>query len=409
MKARHLASESELLNSGPPGAATTAPASSLATESLLTPPRSILGRNLTSPARPQLKIVILGPSLGASLGNGAASTYRGLVRELVTRGHDVLFLERADEESSSQTPRKAESGHVEEYLSLKELKSRHATAVREADFVLVASQIAEAADIGEWIIGHAQGVTAFYDLNTPQTVVKLRQNGAGPISTELMPRYDLYLSFTGGPLLNHLEDEFGLRMARPLYPAADARLFFPENTKQSWDLGYIGRHGNDSLPVLERLLLEPARRWKEGRFIVAGSSYPRSMRWPGNVKRIPQISPQKRRAFYNSQRFMLDIAPSDVAAVGYSPGARLFEAAACGTPIITEFWSGLDKFFTPDEEILISHSPDETLIYLEEISELERRRLGYRARERVLARHTSRHRAAELEGYVLELLRRSAG
>jgi spore maturation protein CgeB len=409
MKVRYSASESELLNPGVQGTATAAPASSLATESLLTPPRSILGRTLTQPARPQLKIVILGPSLAASLGNGAASTYRGLVRELVVRGHDVLLLERANKGSPSQNVRKAESGRVEQYLSAKELQSRHATAMREADFVLVASQIAEAADIGEWVVGHAQGVTAFYDLNTPQTVVNLRQNRAAPISAELMSCYDLYLSFTGGPLLNLLEDEFGLRMARPLYPAADARLFFPENAKQSWDLGYIGRRGNDTLPVIERLLLEPARRWKEGRFIVAGSSSPRSLRWPGNVRRTPRISQQKRRAFYNSQRFMLDITPSDVAAVGYSPGARLFEAAACGTPVITEFWPGLDKFFTPDEEILISHSPDETLIYLEEISELERRRLGYRARERVLARHTSRHRAAELEGYVLELLRRSGG
>jgi len=133
------------------------------------------------------------------------------------------------------------------------------------------------------------------------------------------------------------------------------------------------------------------------------------VRWPGNVKRVPQVSPQKRRSFYNAQRFTLDITPPDFAAGGFSPGARLFEAAACGTPIITEFWPGLDTFFTPDEEILISHSPDETLIYLEEISELDRRRLGYRARERVLARHTSRHRAIELEGHVLELLRLSAG
>jgi spore maturation protein CgeB len=141
---------------------------------------------------------------------------------------------------------------------------------------------------------------------------------------------------------------------------------------------------------------------------VAGSGYPRSLRRPRNVKHTPRISPQKRRAFYNSQRFALDIVPPDVFAMGYSPSARLFEAIACGTPVITEFWQGLDTFFTPDEEILVSHSPDETLIYLEEISEVDRRRLSYRARERVLARHTTRHRAAEVEGYVLELRRRSA-
>jgi spore maturation protein CgeB len=132
------------------------------------------------------------------------------------------------------------------------------------------------------------------------------------------------------------------------------------------------------------------------------------MLWPKNVKRIPLVPPARRRAFYNSQRFTLNITPPGAIAIGYSPSARLFEAAACGTPIITEFWPGLDTIFTPDEEILVSHSADETMIYLEEISELERRRLGYRARERVLARHTTRHRAAELETYALEVLKLSA-
>ena len=149
-------------------------------------------------------------------------------------------------------------------------------------------------------------------------------------------------------------------------------LFFPEYSKQTWDLGFVGRHSHDCLPVLERLLLEPARRWNEGRFLVVGSRYPRSLRWPGNVKRVTQISPQKRRAFYNSQRFTLDLMPPDTLGLGYSPSARLFEAAACGTPVITEFWPGLEAFFTPDEEILISHSADETMIYLEDISELDR-------------------------------------
>ena len=183
---------------------------------------------------------------------------------------------------------------------------------------------------------------------------------------------------------------------------------FPELAKETWNLGYLGGHSNDRQPGLERLLLEPARLWSEGRFIVAGA-HPSTMRWPGNVKRIPHVRPRNRRAFFNSLRFALIITPPQAIAIGHSPMARMFEAAACGVPVITEFWPGLDAFFKPDEEILISHSADETLIYLEEISELERRRLGYRARERVLARHTSRHRAAELEGYVLELLRRSGG
>jgi len=408
MKMRHSLSENGLSNGGFNGASTLDSVSSLATERLLTPSRSGSQRSAAKSARPRLNIVILGPPLTISLGDGAASAYRGLVRELVARGHEVLFLERGNENAIGQKMLKLESGRVEKYFGLKELKDRHASALRDADVVLVASQINEAAGIGEWITHHAQGVTAFYEADAPRTLASLTQNGGRPISTGLISRYDLYLSFTGGPLLEHLEDKLGLPMARPLYPAVDARLFFPEYSKHNWDLGYLGSHSDDCLPVLERLLLDAARRWPAGRFTVAGAGYPRSARWPANVKRTLQISPQKRRTFYNSQRFSLEITPPDVLAVGYSPSARLLEAAACGTPVITEFWQGLDAFFTPDEDILISHSADETLIYLEEISEADRRRLGYRARERVLARHTTRHRAAELEGYVLEIMRRSA-
>jgi len=404
MKVRHSPFNAGVLTGSTDGAATVESAFSLDTKRLLTPPRSLSSRTIV-PARPRLRMVILGPSLTSSLGNGAASTYRGLVRELAARGHEVLFLQRRGEESAGQKMQAVDAVRVEAYSGLKELKNRHAAALRDADFVLVASQITDAAGIGDWVTRHAQGVTAFYDLNTADTLASLGQNGHGSGSAALISRFNLYLSFAGGPLLDQLEDKLGLPMARPLYPAVDARLFFPEYSRQTWDLGFIGRHSNDCLPALERLLLEPARRWNEGRFIVAGSSYPRSLRWPANVKRVAQISAPKRRTFYNSQRFTLDLMPPDPLGMGYSPSVRLFEAAACGTPVITEFWPGLDTFFTPDEEILVSHSADETLIYLEEISELDRRCLGYRARERVLARHTTRHRAAELESYILELLR----
>jgi spore maturation protein CgeB len=343
-----------------------------------------------------------------STGNGASATYRGLVRELATRGHDVLFLERGGEKPGvSRDIRKPEAGRLEEYSSLKELKARHAVDVREADFVLVGSHIREAVEIGDWVTRDAQGATAFYDLDPVGTLENLAQDRAAYISAELIPRYSMYLSFTGGRVLEHLEEEYGSPKALPLYPSVDARLFYPMQSQAHWDLGYLGGYRADRQPALERIFLEPARRWKEGRFVVAGSQYPRSVRWPKNVKRIPLEPPARRRAFYNGLRFALNLTSLETIAIGYSPSARLFEAAACGIPVITEFWPGLDTLFTPDEEILISHSPDETMIYLEEISELDRRRLGYRARECVLARHTSRHRAAELEGCILEVLKRS--
>jgi spore maturation protein CgeB len=330
-----------------------------------------------------------------------------LLRELSVRGHDVLFLEHDLEGEAGRDLPKLPSGRSESYASVKELRDRFTDTIRDADFVIVGSHLNEGIEIGEWVTRTAQGATAFYDFDTAGTLASLNKNKLEYISPALIPRYQVYLSFTGGPLLDYIEKQYGLLMARPLYCSVDAMLFFPEPQELKWDLGYEGAYNEECQPILNRLLLEPARRWDAGRFVVAGAQYPRSTRWPKNVKRVPRVSPAKRRAFYNSQRFTLNLTPPSVLASGFSPNVQLFEAAACGTPVITEFWPGLDTFFKPDDEILISHSRDESLIYLEEISELERRRVGYRGRERVLARHTTRHRANELENYALEVLKLS--
>jgi spore maturation protein CgeB len=376
-------------------------------EGLLSPPRSLLGNKLSQSNRRPLKIVILGRSITFSPGCGHAATYRGLLRELTARGHDVLFLERALEGNGSDLPYPT-SGRTERYSSLKELKARFVSAIRGADFVMVGSHLNEGIEIGEWVTRIAEGATAFYDFDAAQTMANLTKGDVDYLSPTLIPRYQMYLSSTGGPLLDFIEKRHGSPMARPLYCSVDARLHFPEQHEIKWDLGCAGDYSQDCQPIINRLFIESARRWDEGRFVLAGAQYPRSLHWPKNVKRIPQLSPGKCRAFYNSLRFALNLTPPGAIAAGFSPNARLFEAAACGTPVISEFWPGLDTFFKPDDEILISHSRDETLIYLEEISELNRRRIAYRARERVLARHTTRHRAVELENYALEILKLSA-
>jgi spore maturation protein CgeB len=353
-----------------------------------------------------LKIVILGLSITSSWGNGHATTYRGLVRELAARGHDVLFLERDMEwYAANRDLPKPPYGRTELYSDFKELKDRFTSEIREADFVVVGSFVQEGIVIGEWVTRIARGATAFYDIDTPVTIANLASGAADYISADLVRRYQIYLSFTGGPVLQYLEEHYGSPMARPLYCSVDAMIYFPEERELKWDLGYMGTYSVDRQPVLDRLLLEPARSWRRGRFVVAGPQYPRSVRWPKNVKRFTHLSPAKHRAFYNSQKFTLNITRANMVAAGYSPSVRLFEAAACATPIISDWWEGLDTFFEPGKEILISRSAEETLDYLQRIPEIERRRIGYRGRERVLAGHTSRQRALELELYALEVLK----
>ncbi|HWI57760.1 MAG TPA: glycosyltransferase, partial [Bacillota bacterium] len=296
-----------------------------------------------------LKIVILGLSITSSWGNGHATTYRGLVRELTARGHSVLFLERDVEwYASNRDLPKPPFGRVALYSTLKQLKERFATAVRNADLVIVGSYVQEGRAIGEWVTRIAQGVTAFYDIDTPVTMANLSNGDLDYLSVALISRYQMYLSFTGGPILDLLEKRYGSPMARPLYCSVDTTLYFPEEREKKWELGYMGTYSEDRQPALDELLLEPARHWSQGRFVVAGPQYPKTIRWPRNVKRYIHLSPVKHRAFYNAQKFTLNITRADMIEAGYSPSVRLFEAAACGTPIISDFWEGLDSFFEPN-------------------------------------------------------------
>ncbi|HEX6533325.1 MAG TPA: glycosyltransferase [Gemmatimonadaceae bacterium] len=354
-----------------------------------------------------LDIVILGLSITSSWGNGHATTYRGLVRELTARGHRVLFLERdvpwyAENRDLPKPP----YGRTALYRGLGELRRRWADAVRNADLVIVGSYVPDGVAVGEWVTSTARGATAFYDIDTPVTLAKLRRREWEYLTPALVSRYDLYLSFTGGPTLERIERTYGSPMARPLHCSVDASLYAPMRTERRWDLGYMGTYSDDRQPALERLLLAPARRWTAGRFVVAGPQYPATIEWPANVRRVTHLAPREHAAFYSAQRFTLNITRADMIAAGYSPSVRLFEAAACGTPVISDSWPGLDAFFALGDEILVARSTADVLCYLRDLPEEARLAIGQRARRRVLAEHTAAHRAAELEGYAVELLAR---
>lgn len=351
-----------------------------------------------------LDIVILGLSITSSWGNGHATTYRCLTRELTARGHQILFLERDTPwYASNRDLPKPSFCRTEMYSSVSELKRRFASAVRRADCVIVGSYVPEGATIGEWVTRIATGVKAFYDIDTPVTLAQLERGDADYLTRALIPYYDLYLSFTGGPTLDKLETIYGSPSAQALYCAVDADLYFPEARPVKWHLGYMGTYSEDRQPTLAQLLIQPAMLWHGGRFIVAGSQFPRSIDWPRNVKHITHLSPAKHRSFYNSQRFTLNVTRDAMIDAGYSPSVRLFEAAACGTPIISDEWEGLEMFLKPGKEIFIARSAKEVLELLHDLPESQRAEVGRRAREKVLASHTGKQRAAELESYILQV------
>jgi spore maturation protein CgeB len=351
----------------------------------------------------RLDTVVLGLSITSSWGNGHATTYRALVRALADRGHRVLFLERdvpwyASNRDLAEPP----YGRTVLYGSLAELREIHGPAIRAADLVVVGSYVPEGRAVGRLVQELARGTTAFYDIDTPVTLAALRRGDCEYLSAELVPGFDVYLSFTGGPTLARIERDLGSPMARALYCSADPEVHRPSPGPPRVDLGYVGTYGADRQPALDRLLLEPARRRPDLSFVVAGPQYPASVAWPANVERIEHLAPREHAAFYAAQRFTLNVTRADMVRAGFSPSVRLFEAAACATPVISDVWPGLETIFAPAEEILLARTAEDALAFVADLPEERRRAVGERARRRVLAEHTAAHRAVALEGYVRE-------
>ncbi len=354
-----------------------------------------------------LTIVILGLSITSAWGNGHATTYRALVRALSHRGHEVLFLERdvpwyAANRDLPEPP----YGRTALYADLPALKDRWLTEVSSADLVIVGSYVPEGVAVGRWVTQVAQGITAFYDIDTPVTLAKLARGDEEYIAPDLIPRYDLYLSFSGGAVLETLKEQYGAPCARPLYCSVDPLLYFPAASaggqwQNRWRLGYMGTYSDDRQPGLNELLLKPAARLPEQHFVVAGPNYP-ALEWGKNVERIEHLPPHQHRDFYNQQHFTLNLTRSDMVRAGHSPSVRLFEAAACGTPIISDYWEGLDEFFAFDEEILVARTAADVVAYLHDLDADQRQLIGARARAKVLAHHTAEQRAQELERYVTQ-------
>jgi spore maturation protein CgeB len=353
-----------------------------------------------------MKITIIGLTISSSWGNGHATTYRGLVKELHKKGHEISFLEQdVPWYAGNRDLVNPKYCTIHFYTHIEDLKKNYSELIESADLVIVGSYVMRGTEVGEWICKAAKGIKTFYDIDTPVTLARLQENDYLYISHKLIPQYDIYFSFTGGPILEELEKEYGSPMARALYCSVDPEIYYPAaDTEIRWDLGYLGTYSEDRQPPLENLMLKAAQSMKDKKFIVAGPQYPKGIFWPENVERIDHIAPEFHCNFYNSQRFTLNITRQDMIKAGYSPSVRLFEAAACGVPIISDYWSGIDTFFEPDTEIFISRSFEDTRKYLKEISEEQRKEIGLRARTKVLALHTAAHRATELEKAVGELI-----
>jgi spore maturation protein CgeB len=349
-----------------------------------------------------MKITICGLSITSSWGNGHATTYRALARALHARGHEIVFFERNLEwyASNRDMPEPPFCGvHIyERWNDVLPLLRRE---LADSDVAMVGSYFPDAAGAISAVLNSAVPVKAFYDIDTPITVSKLRAGDAEYLSRDQVPGFDLYFSFTGGPMLRELECTFGAKRAVPLYCSFDPdRCRVSPEARFHCDLSYMGTYASDRQAKLEELLLQPAIALPDHSFIVAGPQYPPATRWPKNVKRIIHLEPKFHVPFYSSSRFTLNLTRKDMVEAGYSPSVRLFEAAGCGAAMISDGWPGIETFFVPGEEILMAESSSQVLSYLTNLSPEGARAIGRRAQERVLAEHSAERRAVQFEEFV---------
>lgn len=352
-----------------------------------------------------MKLTIFGLTLSSSWGNGHATPYRAIVRALGAAGHRVTFFEKDVPYYSAHRDLPApDYCKLHLYRTWDEVRALALKEADDSDVVINASYCPEGARIIDEVLDLSGPLKVFYDLDTPVTLARLREEQrVDYLRADQLREFELVLSWTGGGALQELRDRWQVRTARPLFGCVDPDTYCRESPRAEFEcaLSYMGTFARDRQEKLDKLFLEPSRRRRDLRFLLAGSLYPWDWQWGQNVKKLEHVAPADHPALYSSSRCTLNITRADMAQSGYCPSGRFFEAAACATPIISDWFEGLDHFFTPGEELFISHSAEDTLAALNEPQEALQKKAS-RARQRTLDEHTGTHRAQQLLRYCEE-------
>jgi spore maturation protein CgeB len=346
-----------------------------------------------------VKLVIFGLTISSSWGNGHATVWRALCQALARRGHRVSFFERdVPYYASHRDLYDIPCGKLTLYSDWAAVLAQAERDLADADVGMVTSYCPDGVAATELVLG-SRALRVFYDLDTPVTLEQLERGREvayiGPLG---LRDFDLVLSFTGGKALETLQTRLGARRVKPLYGSVDPDIHcrVPPVAQYRADLSYIGTYAEDRQETLEALFLKPARHLPDRRFLIAGAQYPPAFPWLANIFFVRHIAPPDHPALYSSSRLTLNVTRRAMVTMGYCPSGRLFEAAACATPILSDWWEGLDQFFEPSREILVTHGTDEALQALQ-LSDHELQRVAHCAHIRVLEEHSAERRAQQLE------------
>ena len=352
-----------------------------------------------------MKLVIFGLSVSSSWGNGHATIWRGLITALARLGHRIVFFEHdtpyyAAHRDLFDIP----GGSLILYPEWDQVAVTARSHLVDADVAIITSYCPDAVIAAEAVLC-STALRVFYDLDTPVTI-KAIQQGSQPayIGPNGLSDFDLVLSYTGGPALEALRHHLGARNVTPLYGCVNPAQHRPTPSVEHYRsaLSYLGTHSPDRFETLAQLFLAPASQLPEKTFLLGGALYPESFPWQKNIRFVRHVPPAEHPAFYCSSRITLNVTRGAMRAMGYCPSGRLFEAAACGTPILSDWWEGMDEFFAPGSEILVASTSEEAIDAIS-LSDSELMALSRAARDRVLETHTAGCRVKTL----LDILERA--
>lgn len=347
-----------------------------------------------------MKIVIFGLTISSSWGNGHATLWRGLCKNLIRLGHDVTFFEQdVPYYAGTRDLFEITGGRFILFSSWHDVRDAARLEAGEADIAIVTSYCPCGLEATRLVQDQDRALRVFYDLDTPVTLAKLLAGETlSYIGADGLSGFDLVLSFTGAPeVFEAFSNRLGARRVAPLYGHVDADVHCPASPAPHYraDLSYLGTYAGDRQAALEELFIRPARMRQDLRFLIGGAQYPTDFPWSPNTYFVRHLPPSEHAQFFASSRLTLNVTRRAMAETGWCPSGRLFEAAACGAPILSDVWLGIDEFFEPGEEIILVRDAADTVAALE-MGDDELRRIARRARERALEQHSSEKRAGEM-------------
>ena len=348
-----------------------------------------------------MKIAFYGSSLLSSYWNGAATYYRGILSALAALGHDISFYEPdAFDRQSHRDIEPPPWARVHVYPATAAGLAGAIEGAGQADVVVKASGVGVYDDellAGVMTLARPDALRLFWDVDAPATLAELDANPAHPVRAAL-PGLDMVLTYGGGPAVVRRYLAHGAASCTPVYNALDPAAHFPVPPQPAFaaDLSFLANRLPDREARVEAFFLAAATALPECRFVLGGSGWA-GKALPANVREIGHVPTAAHNAFNASPRAVLNVARDSMAAVGFSPATRVFEAAGAGACLVTDAWEGIEMFLAPGEEVLVARDGRDVAEHVRGLTEAAARAIGARARARILAEHTYAKRAVAVD------------